>query len=150
MRGERLHVRPVVGELPLEGRDGLLLRVDLRFEGLELAWSATRRLRRRLRPLSLLRRRRLGGLLAAARVLRPPPVVGVHGPFLDREQAVGDRIQQRPVVRDKQHGSGKRVERLLQRLAAFEVEVVRGLVEDQEVRARRHDQGQREPTPFPA
>src|SRR5207244_12413630 len=54
------------------------------------------------------------------------------------------------VVRDEEHGSGKGLERRLEGLAAFEVEVVRRLVEDEEVRAGGDDGGKRESAPLPA
>src|SRR5581483_3065766 len=44
----------------------------------------------------------------------------------------------------------ERVERRLERLAALEVEVVRRLVEDEEVRAARHGDGKREAPPLAA
>src|SRR4029079_19632183 len=47
-------------------------------------------------------------------------------------------------------GARKGVERLLEGLAALQVEVVRRLVEHQEVRAGGHDQRQREPAPLAA
>ena len=61
-----------------------------------------------------------------------------------------DRVEQRAVVRDEQHRAGERVERRLERLAALEVEVVRRLVEDEEVRARGDDEREREPPPLAA
>ena len=61
-----------------------------------------------------------------------------------------DRVEQRAVVRDEQHRAGERLERGLERLAALEVEMVRRLVEDEEVRARRDDDREREPPPLAA
>ena len=61
-----------------------------------------------------------------------------------------DRVQERTVVRDEEDGPRERVERRLERLAALEVEVVRRLVEDEEVRARGHDEREREPSPLAA
>ena len=58
---------------------------------------------------------------------------------------MSDRVEQGTVVRDEQDGSGKRLQRQLERLAALQVEVVGRLVEEEEVRARGHDQGEREP-----
>ena len=45
---------------------------------------------------------------------------------------------------------GKRLERRLERLAALEVEMVRRLVEDEQVRARGDDEREREPAPLAA
>ena len=70
--------------------------------------------------------------------------------MLDRERPLGDRVEQRAVVGDEQHRAGERLERGLERLAALEVEVVRRLVEDEEVRARRDDDREREPAPLAA
>ena len=65
-------------------------------------------------------------------------------PLLDRERPLRDGVDQRAVVRDEQHRSGEGFERRFERLARFEVEVVRRLVEHEEVRARRDDVGERE------
>src|SRR5207244_2238778 len=53
-------------------------------------------------------------------------------------------------VGDEQHGPRERLERGLQRLAALEVEVVRRLVEDEEVRAGGDDERERQPTALAA
>ena len=60
------------------------------------------------------------------------------------------RVEQRAVVRDEQHRARERLERRLERLAALDVEVVRRLVEDEEVRAARDDEREREPAPLAA
>ncbi len=123
--------------------------------------AASARLRRlRLRRLLRLRRRRpraRGALLAPPQHLGPAAVVGVQLAVLDRERPLGDRVEQRAVVRDEQHGARERLERRLERLAALEVEMVRRLVEHEEVRARRDRRpraraaGARRPTaPTPA
>ena len=51
---------------------------------------------------------------------------------------------------DEQHRPRERLERGLERLAALEVEVVRRLVEHEEVRAARDDEREREPPPLAA
>ena len=56
--------------------------------------------------------------------------------ILDRDRALGDRVEQGAVVGDEQDRAGERLERGLERLTALEVEVVRRLVEHEEVRAR--------------
>ena len=67
---------------------------------------------------------------------------------LDRERALRHRVEQRAVVRDEQDGAGERLQRGLERLAALEVEMVRRLVEHEEVRARCDRDRQREPPPL--
>ena len=91
-----------------------------------------------------------GPLLAAAEHLRPAAVVRVELAVLDRERPLGDRVEQRAVVRDEQHGAGERLERGLERFAALEVEVVRRLVEHEEVRAGGDRHREREPAPLSA
>ena len=51
---------------------------------------------------------------------------------------------------DEQHRRREVLQRCLQRFAAFEVEVVRRLVEDEEVRARGDHHRERQPAPFTA
>ncbi len=80
----------------------------------------------------------------------PAAVVGAQRPPLDRDRALGDGVEQRAVVRDEQDRAGERLERRLERLAALEVEVVRRLVEHEEVRARGDDDREREPAPLAA
>ena len=94
------------------------------------------------------RRARLG--VVAAEVLRPAARIGDEGAVLDREPPPGDGVDQRPVVRDQQKGAGERLERSLERLAALDVEVVRRLVEHEEVRAARDDERERQPAPLAA
>ena len=53
-------------------------------------------------------------------------------------------------MRDEQHRAGERLERRLERLARLEVEVVRRLVEHEEVRAGRDHDREREPPPLAA
>ena len=59
--------------------------------------------------------------------------------LLDRDRPLGDGVEQRPVVGDEQDRARERLERRLERLAALEVEVVRRLVEHEQVRARGDD-----------
>ena len=53
-------------------------------------------------------------------------------------------------MRDEEHRSRKALERRLERLPRVEVEVVRRLVEDEEVRARGDEDGEAQPPPLPA
>ena len=62
---------------------------------------------------------------------------------------MGHRVEKRAVVRDEENGSGKVLERCFERLATLQVEMVRGLVEDEEVRARRDEDREREPRRSP-
>ena len=80
----------------------------------------------------------------------PAAVVRAERAVLDRDDPVGHGVEQRAVVRDEEHRPRERLERGLERLAALEVEVVRRLVEDEEVRARRDEQREREPPPLAA
>ena len=66
--------------------------------------------------------------------------IGGDSAALDQPETVGHQRQQVHVVADKDHRAGIFGQRLDQRLAAFHVEVVGRLVEDQEV--RRVDGGQ--------
>ena len=65
---------------------------------------------------------------------------------LDGDDPVGHRVEQRAVVRDEEHRTRERLERGLERFATLQIEVVRRLVEDEEVRARRDEQREREPS----
>ena len=110
--------------------------------------------RRRLRLLLLrlasfrLGRRRRSSFVPRSDVLGPTAVVRADRSVLERERAVGDRVQQGTVVGDEQDRARERVERGLERLAALQVEVVRRLVEQEQVRARGDDEGEREPPPL--
>src|SRR5207247_6194018 len=90
-----------------------------------------------LRPL-LLRLRRRGrrrrGFRGALPVVGPAARIRDEGRALDREQAARDRVEERPVMRDAQDRAREGLERGLERLAAREVEMVRRLVGDGEVR----------------
>ena len=112
------------------------------------------RLRPRLRLAHLRLRLGLGRggrlLVAAADVLGPAAVVAANRPVLERERPLGDGVDERAVVRDEQDRPGERLERGFERLARLEVEVVRRLVEHEEVRARGDDVREREPAPLAA
>ena len=107
------------------------------------------RLRLRLR-LGLGREPRRPELVAPADVLGPAAVVAADSRVLECERPLGDRVDERAVVRDEQDRPGKRFERGFERLARLEVEVVRRLVEHEEVRARGDDVREREPAPLAA
>ena len=88
--------------------------------------------------------------VARGDVLGPAAVVGADRPVLERERPVGDPIQQRSVVGHEQHRARERVERCLERLAALEVEVVRRLVEQEQVCPGSDYEREREPAPLAA
>src|SRR5207244_6451425 len=68
----------------------------------------------------------------------------------DRQRPLRDRVEESSVVRDKEHRSGERFERSFERLAALEVEMVRRLVDDEEVRSRRNDEREGQPAALAA
>src|SRR4051794_18322886 len=152
VRGECLDVGPVRRELLLERLHLGFAHRDLRLDPLELG----RPLRPRLRLAFALHLglgrcdRRSEALFAATEHLGPAALVAVELLVLDRKRALGDRIEERAVVRDEKHRARERVERRLERLAALEVEVVGRLVEHKEVRARGDGHCQREPAPLAA
>ena len=84
-------------------------------------------------------------LLAHAHVLGPAADVAVQRRVLDRDRALADRVEQRAIVGDEQQRAAELVQRLLERLAALEVEVVGRLVEDQDVGAGLDEDRQRQP-----
>ena len=70
--------------------------------------------------------------------------------FLDGDRARSDGVEQRPVVGHEQKRAVECAQCILQRLPALEVQVVGGLVEDQDVRAGGDEGRQREPPQLPA
>ena len=93
--------------------------------------------------------------VAHPHVLGPAAGIAAQRALLDRDRARADRVEQRAVVGDEQDRAGERAQRVLERLAALDVEVVRGLVEDQHVRAARctstaSDSRRRSPPESPA
>ena len=89
-------------------------------------------------------------LLAGLDEVGPAALVGVERMILDRDRPLGDRVEERAVMGDEEHRAGERLERRLERLAALEVEMVRRLVEDEEVGARGDDHRERESPPLAA
>ena len=89
-------------------------------------------------------------LLALTDVLRPAAVVRVEAEALDCDRSLGDGVEEGAIVRDEQDRSRECFEGRLERFAALEVEVVRRLVDDEEVRAGRHHERQRKPPSFTA
>ena len=69
---------------------------------------------------------------------------------LNREGPLGDRVEECAVVRHEQNGAGERFERRFERFAAFEVEMIRRLVEHEEVRTGGDRDGKREPATLAA
>ena len=87
-------------------------------------------------------------LVANPHVLRPSPEIAVQRALLDGHRARADRVEQCAIVRDEQHGARERAQRVLERLATLDVEMVRRLVEDEEIRTRRDEDGERQPPPL--
>src|SRR6185437_14733679 len=150
-----------LGEPGLDGAEPLLGRRDLALEPAGLAGRPLRRppgrpvrrgrlpfLCRRRRDLRLRRRRlrrfllaRPGGL-GGARVVAERALAGDETAVLDRERSRRQRLDQRAVVRHQEERAREAQQGVLERLAALDVQVVGGLVQDEEVRAR--DDGARE------
>ena len=78
-----------------------------------------------------------------ARTRASPPVAAQRA-ILDGDRARAHRVEQRAVVGDEQDRPLEGAQRVLERLAALDVEVVGGLVEDQHVGARMHEDRQRQ------
>ena len=98
-------------------------------------WSSTHPCRgRRPRP----------ALLAHPHVLRPAALVAAQRAALDRHRAGAYGVEQGAVVGDEQHRALERLQRVLQRLAALDVEVVGRLVEDQHVGAAADEDRERQ------
>ena len=75
---------------------------------------------------------------------QPRRVAGQLAVLAD-ERAAADRLQQGAVVGDQDHRALELDQRVLERLAALDVEMVGGLVEDQDVGAGGDEDRQREP-----
>mmetsp|Transcript_2881 Transcript_2881/g.8661 ORF Transcript_2881/g.8661 Transcript_2881/m.8661 type:complete len:330 (-) Transcript_2881:960-1949(-) len=65
-----------------------------------------------------------------------------------RQDVRGDAVEEEAVVRHDQHRTGETQDRLLQRAQRADVQVVRGLVEDEDVAALPHDRSQLRPVPL--
>jgi hypothetical protein len=91
--------------------------------------------------------RRLLGEVAGVSVAVPDDAspVAVH-----LQQAGGDAIEERPVVRDRHRGAPPGAQVLLQPVQGAFVEVVGRLVQQQHLRRGRQDGRQPQPDPFPA
>ena len=83
--------------------------------------------------------------VVAPLVLGPAARVAAQLAVLADEGAAADRLQQRPVVGDEQDRTLELGQRVLERLAALDVEMVGGLVEDEDVGAGGDEDRQREP-----
>src|SRR5207302_3574041 len=77
-----------------------------------------------------------------AGVLLQPPVLKVQRPG-------GDGVEQEPVMADQYHGPGELLEKGLQPLLTVEVEVVRRLVEQEQIGGREENPRQGGPGPLP-
>src|SRR6185436_18911400 len=88
--------------------------------------------------------RRLGRFVPPTLVLGPAVRVALEATVLAGDRAVADRLQQRAVVGDEDHRPLEGEQRVLERLAALDVEVVGRLVEDQDVGAGGDEDRERE------
>ena len=73
------------------------------------------------------------------------PALGSHG-----HEAIGRALQERTVVTHDDERSGPIVEEVLEDPQGVQVEIVRRLIEEEDIRAPREDQEELEPTPFSA
>ena len=88
-----------------------------------------------------------------AGALEPVRVAALEGARLaavDLDDPVDDPVEEVAVVGDHADGAGKLLERRLERLDRVDVEVVRRLVEHEQVRLGEHQQQQLEPRPLAA
>ena len=100
-------------------------------------------MRRLLLRLALLGGRlRLGLRLAA--VVAVIAEILLDMPVLEHERAVRDLVEEIAVMRDGEERAGERHERLLDGLLRGDVEMVRRLVEHEEIRAREHELEERD------
>ena len=78
------------------------------------------------------------------------PLEGPDRPVGDQPEPVGDQLEQMPVMAHQHHGAREIVDRLDQRFAGLDVEVVRRLVEDQQGGRVMGDEGKVQPRPLAA
>src|SRR4051812_1075808 len=78
--------------------------------------------------------------LVGAPVAFPPP----QNAAADQPEVGGGPVDEVAIVRNEQKGSAEACEHVLQLLARGEIEMVRGLVEDEEVRLPRRETCERE------
>ena len=71
-------------------------------------------------------------------------------PVIDQQQPVGDQAKQMPVMADHHHRAAEAGERLDQRVARIDVEMVGRLVENENMRRVPGDQRERQPRPLAA
>ena len=93
---------------------------------------------------------RSGAVEHLALVILEIPLKGPCSPAFDQPQSVGYEFQQMPVVAHQHHGAGEIVDRLDQRFASLDVEMVCRLVEDQKSGRIMGDEGEVQPCPLAA
>src|SRR6516164_9207040 len=86
-------------------------------------------------------------LLVLLEVAREPLDVAVA---LERQNVRGDAVEEPAIVADDDGAAGKILERLLERAQRIDVEIVRGLVEQQHIGARLEHLGEMHPVPLAA
>ena len=103
----------------------------------------------RERPGARRRGVRRGPAVGDGRPPRPIATVERHGqPVTHDPQSIADRLEQPPIVRHHQQRGGRFAHERLDRLARRDVEVVRRLVEQQQVRWLDAEQRELEPRPL--
>ena len=73
-----------------------------------------------------------------------------HRAVIDQQQPIGDQPEHMAVVADHHDRAAKAGQRLDQRIARIDVEMVGRLVEDQNMRRLARDQRERQPRPLAA
>ena len=121
-RGARLHLPclfPCTGDVPAHACHLRLLAAKQRALALPFPRTSVR----------------IGGVVAGVPRKRA-------GRRIDGKNRRGDLVEKRTVVRDQEHATGKAQEHLRQPVQRRGVEVVRGLVQEQEVRPVREQRGE--------
>ncbi len=87
---------------------------------------------------------------ALAHEFRVAAVVGLPGPALEVEHVIGGAVEEGPVVTHDQHAAGKIAQVSLEPLSGLEVEVVGGLVQEEQVSRCHQLAGETKPAPLAA
>ena len=93
----------------------------------------------------------LSVLQAVLAVLRVPALALPEGPvLLEGEDSRHDAVEEVPVVGDDDDDAGEVVEIVLEHLESLDIEIVRRLIEDQDIRGAHQDLEKAEPALLPA
>src|SRR5450759_4543510 len=102
---------------------------------------------------SIARTARRPALLAYADILRPTTKEAAQRTVFDGDRTRAHGVEQGAIVGDEQQSALERAQGVLERLAALQVEMVGGLVEDQDIRrpwCAVHQDRQGQPAALPA